>query len=113
MRFRTSVDNEDTVFYSDLNGFQLIRRRTYSKLPLQANFYPMPTTAMIQDDDRRFTVLSAQPLGVAALKKGLLYLLYYVKCMWWVIRKGGRVSYSYSTGVLPCKPHNILLRYTM
>ena len=51
MRFRTSVDNE-------------------GKLPLQANFYPMPTTAMIQGQDKRFTVLSAQPLGVAALKKG-------------------------------------------
>ena len=70
MRFRTSVDNEGSEFYTDLNGFQLIRRRTYSKLPLQANFYPMPTTAMIQDQDKRFTVLSAQPLGVAALKKG-------------------------------------------
>lgn len=72
MRFRTSIDNEGNVFYTDLNGFQLIRRRTYSKLPLQGNFYPMPSTAMLQDIKRRFTVLSAQPLGVAALKKGLL-----------------------------------------
>ena len=70
MRFRTSMDNEGSAFYTDLNGFQLTRRRTYSKLPLQANFYPMPTMAMIQDQDKRFTVLSAQPLGVAALKKG-------------------------------------------
>ena len=74
MRFRTSMDNEGSVFYTDLNGFQLVRRRTYSKLPLQANFYPMPTTAMIQDQDKRFTVLSAQPLGVAALKKGELHM---------------------------------------
>ena len=70
MRLCTSIDNKDTVFYTDLNGFQLIRRRTYSKIPLQGNFYPMPTMAMLQDSNRRLTLLSAQPLGVAALKKG-------------------------------------------
>lgn len=70
MRLCTSIDNKDTVFYTDLNGFQLIRRQTYSKIPLQGNFYPMPTMAMLQDSNRRLTLLSAQPLGVAALKKG-------------------------------------------
>ena len=74
MRLCTSVDNDDNSFYTDVNGFQLIRRRTYSKLPLQGNFYPMATMAMLQDRTKRVTLLSAQPLGVAALKKGFLLL---------------------------------------
>ena len=71
MRFRTSINNDMETFYTDLNGFQLIRRKTYNKIPLQGNFYPMPTTAMLQDNNNRLTLYSGQPLGAAALKKGV------------------------------------------
>jgi alpha-mannosidase II len=47
-----------------------MRRKTYSKLPLQGNVYPMPSLAYIEDDHMRFTVLSGQPSGVACLKSG-------------------------------------------
>lgn len=50
--------------------FQMTRRKRYSKLPLQANFYPMPSALYIEDDDTRLTLLSAQPQGAAALKEG-------------------------------------------
>lgn len=76
MRLRTSVENIDSTFYTDLNGFQMIRRRTHAKLPLQGNFYPLPTMAMLQDSDKRVTVLSGQPLGVAALKKGTTLFIF-------------------------------------
>ena len=69
MRFKSSINNED-VFYTDLNGFQLTRRKTYSKIPLQGNFYPMPTSAVLQDHNNRLTLHTGQPLGAAALKKG-------------------------------------------
>jgi hypothetical protein len=49
---------------------QTIRRKTYSKLPLQGNVYPMPALSYIEDDHMRFTVLSGQPSGVACLKSG-------------------------------------------
>jgi alpha-mannosidase II len=49
---------------------QIIRRKRFSKLPLQANSYPLPTLAFIQDQTFRFTTLTAQPLGIASLKEG-------------------------------------------
>lgn len=70
MRFRSSINNELDTFYTDLNAFQLTRRKTYSKIPLQGNFYPMPTTAVLQDNNNRLTLYTGQPLGVASLKKG-------------------------------------------
>lgn len=75
MRFRSSINNEDMTFYTDLNGFQLAKRKSYSKIPLQGNFYPMPTTAVLQDNNNRLTLLTRQPLGVGALKKGRSILI--------------------------------------
>lgn len=62
MRFFTDIQNED-LFYTDLNGFQIIERKRYDKIPLQGNVYPMPAMSYIQDDKSRFTVLTGQPLG--------------------------------------------------
>lgn len=49
---------------------QVQRRRYLKKLPLQANFYPMPVMAYIQDAQRRLTLHTAQALGVSSLSKG-------------------------------------------
>ncbi|KAG0482486.1 hypothetical protein HPP92_010570 [Vanilla planifolia] len=40
VRYNTDIDNR-RVFYSDLNGFQMSRRETLDKIPLQGNYYPM------------------------------------------------------------------------
>ncbi|XP_065544602.1 alpha-mannosidase 2x isoform X5 [Lathamus discolor] len=74
LRFSTDIDSEDT-FFTDLNGFQIQPRRYQRKLPLQANFYPMPTMAYIQDGQSRLTLHTAQALGVSSLGSGQLEVI--------------------------------------
>lgn len=64
-----------------LNTFQLIfspkmqKRKTLDKIPIQANFYPLPSMAFLQDKSTRLTLLSAQSNGVAGLHEGIAVLL--------------------------------------
>lgn len=69
MRVSTQIDNKET-FYTDLNALQFIRRRRLEKLPLQANYYPIPAGIYIEDDKLRMTILTGQPLGGSSLKSG-------------------------------------------
>uniref|UniRef100_A0A8C2ZJY9 mannosyl-oligosaccharide 1,3-1,6-alpha-mannosidase n=1 Tax=Cyclopterus lumpus TaxID=8103 RepID=A0A8C2ZJY9_CYCLU len=71
MRLVSDVANSNR-FYTDLNGFQMQQRRTLSKLPLQANFYPMSSAAFLQDAASRVSLLSAQSQAVASLRPGEL-----------------------------------------
>lgn len=52
-------------------------RQHYLKLPLQANFYPMPSQAYIQDGNYRLTLHTAQALGVSSLESGLYPVTFY------------------------------------
>ncbi|CAF1697473.1 unnamed protein product [Brassica oleracea var. botrytis] len=75
VRYKSDIDNKK-VFYSDLNGFQMSRRETYDKIPLQGNYYPMPSLAFIQGSSgQRFSVHSRQSLGVASLEDGWLEIM--------------------------------------
>lgn len=75
MRIHTDIKSEDNSFYTDLNGFQMQRRKTYAKLPLQANYFPMPTAMFVENNLRRFNILSGQSLGAAYLKPGELEVM--------------------------------------
>uniref|UniRef100_A0AAX7VKS8 Alpha-mannosidase n=1 Tax=Astatotilapia calliptera TaxID=8154 RepID=A0AAX7VKS8_ASTCA len=74
MRLVTDIQSGE-VFYTDLNGFQMQPRQHYLKLPLQANFYPMPSQAYIQDGNYRLTLHTAQALGVSSLESGQLEVI--------------------------------------
>uniref|UniRef100_A0A914XSF4 Alpha-mannosidase n=1 Tax=Panagrolaimus superbus TaxID=310955 RepID=A0A914XSF4_9BILA len=74
MRLKTGIiDGEN--FYTDLNGYQMIRRKKYEKLPLQAHFYPMPASAFIENDQQRLSLLGRQALGVASLQPGWMEVM--------------------------------------
>lgn len=74
MRINTNIESDET-FYTDLNGLSFIRRERFSKIPLQANYYPVPTGIFIEDENLRFTVFTGQPLGGASLESGAIELM--------------------------------------
>ncbi|XP_042328566.1 alpha-mannosidase 2x isoform X2 [Sceloporus undulatus] len=74
LRFSTDIESQGT-FFTDLNGFQIQPRQYLKKLPLQANFYPMPVMAYIQDMQTRLTLHTAQALGVSSLNNGQLEVI--------------------------------------
>ena len=74
MRINTDIKSGD-YFFTDLNGFQMIKRKRYDKLPLQANYYPVPSMAYVQDDASRMTLMSRTPLGGSSLKPGQLEIM--------------------------------------
>ncbi|KAM9711899.1 alpha-mannosidase 2x isoform 4-T8 [Dama dama] len=74
LRIRTDIDSQG-AFFTDLNGFQVQPRRYLKKLPLQANFYPMPVMAYLQDAQNRLTLHTAQALGVSSLHNGQLEVI--------------------------------------
>ncbi|KHJ48512.1 glycosyl hydrolase family 38 protein [Trichuris suis] len=75
MRLVSNMENPKQEFFSDLNGLQMIKRRYFRKLPLQGNFYPMPSAAFIEDHRFRLTLLSGQPGAVASLSTGSLEVM--------------------------------------
>lgn len=74
MRMATGIDSKD-IFYTDLNGFQFIKRQRFGKLPIQANYYPIPSGIYIEDDKLRLTLLTGQPLGGSSLKSGEIEIM--------------------------------------
>ena len=78
IRFRTALRTQPdpqaggSVFYTDLNGLQTVRRETMKKLPLAANFYPVSSVAFIQehsgDSCLRLSTHVRQAVGAASLK---------------------------------------------
>ncbi|KAF5182395.1 Alpha-mannosidase [Thalictrum thalictroides] len=101
VRYKTDLDSR-RVFHSDLNGFQTSRRETYDKIPLQGNYYPMPSLAFLQSSNgHRLSVHSRQSLGVASLENGWLEIMLDRR----LIKDDGR---GLGQGVMDNRPMNIV-----
>lgn len=48
----------------------MAHRRYLKKLPIQGNVYPITTMAYFEDDNTRFTFLTAHSVGVTSLQPG-------------------------------------------
>jgi alpha-mannosidase II len=69
MKLTTSISSGDD-FYTDVNGFQVHRRKMQHRLPIQGNFHPMTATVFLEDTKARMTLLSVQSHGVSSLESG-------------------------------------------
>lgn len=74
MRLDTGLNSGD-YFMTDLNGFQMTKRKRFEKLPIQANYYPIPSMAYIQDETSRLTLASRTPVGGSSLKSGQIEVM--------------------------------------
>lgn len=74
MRMSSGIKSND-IFYTDLNAFEFVKRKRFDKLPIQANYYPIPSGIYIEDDNLRMTLLTAQPLGGTSLKSGQIEIM--------------------------------------
>ncbi|CAJ0609599.1 unnamed protein product [Cylicocyclus nassatus] len=63
LRLETNLRGER--FYTDSAGMQLLRRQRHEKLGDAANFYPMPSAAILECNLKRITVVSNLPHGVS------------------------------------------------
>ncbi|CEF61124.1 Alpha-mannosidase 2x [Strongyloides ratti] len=81
MKIKTNNGKNDeiiknkNVFFTDLNGYQIIKRKRLDKLPIQGNFYPMPSIIYIEDTNKRLTVLGNQALGCSSQEEGSVEII--------------------------------------
>ena len=62
-------------FYTDQNGLTLIGRKTSNSIPIGGNYYPITKMVVLEDTERRLTVHTGQPHGVASLNDGWIEIM--------------------------------------
>ena len=100
MRIQTPISNNKT-FFADSNSVQLMGRKFRDSIPFDGNVYPMSSVSMIEDDNLRMIVHSAQPHGVISPVSGVLDLM--------IDRVGTRSEMGMPEGVTDNKPTKTIL----
>ncbi|XP_067941303.1 alpha-mannosidase 2x-like [Watersipora subatra] len=75
MQLSTDIGNDDRIFFSDMNGFTMHKRKYQEKLHLQGNVYPMTSMSYIENSKTRISILAAQSAGVLSPFKGELQVI--------------------------------------
>lgn len=76
MRFITSIENgDDPEFFSDLNGFQWQPRKKVQQIGIEGNYFPITTSAFMQDNQMRLTVMTTHAQGAASLEPGQMEVM--------------------------------------
>lgn len=76
MRFITSIENgDDPEFFSDLNGFQWQPRQKVQQIGIEGNYFPITTSAFMQDAQMRLTLMTTHAQGAASLEPGQMEVM--------------------------------------
>lgn len=74
LKVKTDIKSGNT-FYTDSNGFQMIKRQTLASLPLEANYYPATSAVYLEDNHSRLTTLLSHAHGVASVNSGWIEIM--------------------------------------
>ncbi|KAI6221017.1 Alpha-mannosidase [Aphelenchoides fujianensis] len=73
LRFEAAdLATADEQFFTDSNGFQMVRRKRVAHLPLAGHFHPMAAAALLEANGRRFSLVARQAAAVGSVRAGRL-----------------------------------------
>lgn len=76
MKINTEIRNgEMPRFYTDANGFQYQMRQRVNNTGVEANYYPITTGMLIQDEVQRVTLLTDHSMGGTSFREGELEVM--------------------------------------
>lgn len=81
-RFDTDIESNG-IFYTDSNGREMVQRRRNHRdtwnltllEPVSGNYYPVTTKIAIEDDTRRFALLTDRAQGGSSIDDGSIELM--------------------------------------
>ncbi|GIY94085.1 alpha-mannosidase 2 [Caerostris extrusa] len=74
MRINSDINNNG-AFYTDSNGFQMLKRTYASNLPVQGNYYPATSNMYIEDHEVRLNLLIPHSHGVTSPSSGTMEIM--------------------------------------
>lgn len=74
MRIKCNIENK-RLFYTDSNGFQMLKRKYIPDQKVQGNYYPATTAVFIEDSNTRLNILLPHTYGVTAVDNQIEIML--------------------------------------